>query len=100
MGCQPALPVWKRGLNRRSYTEGEAKYLSDSAEVLSAPHRRVRNLDINTLTHFDKHTSFNTQGKRIIVNVWSSSLLVSCIGLLIKLQRMKMNLLRNGSRAS
>jgi len=89
MGCQPALPVWKRGLNRRSYTEGEAKYLSDSAEVLSAPHRRVRHLDINTLTHFDKHTSFNTQGKRIIVNVWSS-LLVSCIGLLIKLQRMKM----------
>ncbi|KAI2657616.1 Sorting nexin-4 [Labeo rohita] len=40
MGCQPALPVWRRGLNRRSYTEGEAKYLSDSAEVLSAPHRR------------------------------------------------------------
>ncbi len=41
MGCQPALPVWRRGLNRRSYTEGEAKYLSDSAEVLSAHHRRV-----------------------------------------------------------
>lgn len=66
MGCQPALPVWKRGLNRRSYTEGEAKYLSDSAEVLSAPHRRVRQLNFNTLNHFDKHTSFNTQGKWIM----------------------------------
>lgn len=55
MGCQPALPVWKRGLNRRSYTEGEAKYLSDSAEVLSAPHRRVSQLNFNTMTHFDKH---------------------------------------------
>ncbi|XP_059374008.1 uncharacterized protein LOC132110919 [Carassius carassius] len=42
VGCQQALPVWRRrGLNRRSYTEGEAKYLSDSAEVLSAPHRRL-----------------------------------------------------------
>ncbi|XP_052006366.1 uncharacterized protein si:ch211-250c4.3 [Xyrauchen texanus] len=41
VGCQSALPLWRRGLNRRSYTEGDAKYLSDSAEVLSAPHRRA-----------------------------------------------------------
>ncbi|TRY55497.1 hypothetical protein DNTS_004142 [Danionella cerebrum] len=30
---RPPLPIWRRGLNRRSYTEGEAKYLSDSAEL-------------------------------------------------------------------
>ncbi|XP_028845880.1 uncharacterized protein LOC114796132 isoform X2 [Denticeps clupeoides] len=37
---QPTAPVLRRGLNRQSYTEGEARYLSGSTEVLCAPHRR------------------------------------------------------------
>lgn len=39
-GCQP-VPLWRRSLNRRSYTEGEARHLYDSSERLSAPHRRL-----------------------------------------------------------
>ncbi|MCJ8730621.1 hypothetical protein PDJAM_G00186600 [Pangasius djambal] len=41
-GCQQIMPVWRKGFTRRSYTEGEARYLSDSSEVFSAPHRRKR----------------------------------------------------------
>ncbi|XP_026864561.2 uncharacterized protein si:ch211-250c4.3 isoform X2 [Electrophorus electricus] len=44
-GHQLTAPLRRRGLNRRSYTEGEARYLSDSAEGLSATHRRVRHTD-------------------------------------------------------
>lgn len=35
------VPLWRRGLNRRSYTEGEAHFLGDSTEGLSIPQRRV-----------------------------------------------------------
>ncbi|KAJ8014157.1 hypothetical protein DPEC_G00037330 [Dallia pectoralis] len=40
--CQPLVPLWRRGLTRRSYTEGETRsYLFDSTEGLSGPSRRV-----------------------------------------------------------
>ncbi|XP_069030821.1 uncharacterized protein [Embiotoca jacksoni] len=34
------IPVWRRSLNRRSYTEGEVCFLGDSTEGLSIPQRR------------------------------------------------------------
>ncbi|XP_067465380.1 uncharacterized protein si:ch211-250c4.3 [Thunnus thynnus] len=36
-----AVPLWRRGLNRRSYTEGEVHFLGDSTEGLSIPQRRL-----------------------------------------------------------
>ncbi|KAG1950561.1 hypothetical protein F2P79_011025 [Pimephales promelas] len=76
MGCQPALPVWKRGLNRRSYTEGEAKYLSDSAEVLSAPHRRLsENYTWGRVKELVKKTKLRNQSR---LGLSSGSLKRSC----------------------
>ncbi|XP_040905039.1 uncharacterized protein si:ch211-250c4.3 [Toxotes jaculatrix] len=39
-GLTPA-PLWRRGLNRRSYTEGEVCFLRGSTEGLSIPRRRL-----------------------------------------------------------
>ncbi|XP_050981403.1 uncharacterized protein si:ch211-250c4.3 [Labeo rohita] len=76
MGCQPALPVWRRGLNRRSYTEGEAKYLSDSAEVLSAPHRRLsENYTWGRVKELVKKTKLRNQSR---LGLSSGSLKRSC----------------------
>ncbi|RVE74253.1 hypothetical protein OJAV_G00020210 [Oryzias javanicus] len=36
-----SVPRWKRSLNRRSYTEGGAHFLSDSREQVSTPQRRL-----------------------------------------------------------
>ncbi|XP_052429176.1 uncharacterized protein si:ch211-250c4.3 [Carassius gibelio] len=76
MGCQPALPVWRRGLNRRSYTEGEAKYLSDSAEVLSAPHRQLsENYTWGRVKELVKKTKLRNQSR---LGLSSCSLKRSC----------------------
>ncbi|XP_016392733.1 uncharacterized protein LOC107727387 isoform X3 [Sinocyclocheilus rhinocerous] len=76
MGCQPALPVSRRGLNRRSYTEGEAKYLSDSAEVLSAPHRRLsENYSWGRVKELVKKTKLRNQSR---LGLSSGSLKRSC----------------------
>lgn len=75
MGCQP-LPIWRRGLNRRSYTEGEAKYLSDSAEVLSAPHRRLsENYSWGRVKELVKKTKLRNQSR---LGLSSGSLKRSC----------------------
>ncbi|XP_042592326.1 uncharacterized protein si:ch211-250c4.3 [Cyprinus carpio] len=76
MGCQPALPVWRRGLNRRSYTEGEAKYLSDSTEVLSAPHRQLsENYTWGRVKELVKKTKLRNQSR---LGLSSCSLKRSC----------------------
>ncbi|KAI7806053.1 uncharacterized protein si:ch211-250c4.3 [Triplophysa rosa] len=73
MGCQP---LWRRGLNRRSYTEGEAKYLSDSAEVLSAPHRRLsENYTWGRVKELVKKTKLRNQSR---LGLSSVSLKRSC----------------------
>ncbi|XP_051946049.1 uncharacterized protein LOC127617919 isoform X2 [Xyrauchen texanus] len=74
--CQSALPSWKRDLNRRSYTEGEAKFLSDSAEVLSAPHRRLsENYTWGRVKELVKMTKLRNQSR---LGLSSSSLKRSC----------------------
>ncbi|XP_069045178.1 uncharacterized protein [Lepisosteus oculatus] len=42
-GNNPPVPLLRKGLNRRSYTEGEGRYLCDSTEGLAAPFRRNEN---------------------------------------------------------
>ncbi|XP_062851238.1 uncharacterized protein si:ch211-250c4.3 [Trichomycterus rosablanca] len=41
--CQSTGTLRRRGFTRRSYAEGESRYLSDSSEILSSPHRRSEN---------------------------------------------------------
>ncbi|XP_034754077.1 uncharacterized protein si:ch211-250c4.3 [Etheostoma cragini] len=36
------VPLWGKGLNRRSYTEGEDRFLGDSTDGLSTPQRMLR----------------------------------------------------------
>ncbi|KAI4874247.1 hypothetical protein NFI96_007732 [Prochilodus magdalenae] len=74
-GCQSVVPMWRRGLNRRSYTEGEARYLSDSAEVLSAPHRRIENYTWGRVKELVKKTRLKNQSR---LGLSSGSLKRSC----------------------
>ncbi|XP_062375855.1 uncharacterized protein si:ch211-250c4.3 isoform X2 [Sardina pilchardus] len=72
----PNIPLWRRGLNRRSYTEGEARYLGDSAEVLSAPHRRLsENYTWGKVKELVKKTKLRNQNR---LGLSSSSLKNSC----------------------
>ncbi|XP_063047701.1 uncharacterized protein si:ch211-250c4.3 isoform X2 [Engraulis encrasicolus] len=73
---QPSVPLWRRGLNRRSYTEGEARYLGDSAEVLCAPHRRLsENYTWGKVKELVKKTKLRNQSR---LGLSSSSLKNSC----------------------
>lgn len=73
---QPTIPLWRRGLNRRSYTEGEARYLGDSAEVLSAPHRRLSdNYTWGKVKELVKKTKLRNHSR---LGLSSSSLKHSC----------------------
>ncbi|XP_017580056.1 uncharacterized protein si:ch211-250c4.3 [Pygocentrus nattereri] len=74
-GCQSVVPMWRRGLNRRSYTEGEARYLSDSAEALSAPHRRLENYTWGRVKDLVKKTRLRNQSR---LGLSSGSLKRSC----------------------
>ncbi|XP_066535461.1 uncharacterized protein si:ch211-250c4.3 isoform X2 [Hoplias malabaricus] len=74
-GCQSVVPVWRRGMNRRSYTEGEARYLSDSAEVLSSPHRRAESYTWGRVKDLVKKTRLRNQSR---LGLSSGSLKRSC----------------------
>ncbi|XP_072534062.1 uncharacterized protein [Salminus brasiliensis] len=73
--CQSVVPMWRRGLNRRSYTEGETRYLSGSAEVLSASHRRVESYTWGRVKELVKKTRLRNQSR---LGLSSSSLKRSC----------------------
>lgn len=74
-GCQQILPVWRKGFTRRSYTEGEARYLSDSSEVLSAPHRRPENYAWGRVKELVKKSKLRNQSR---LGLSSSSFKRSC----------------------
>ncbi|KAI1894382.1 hypothetical protein AGOR_G00115240 [Albula goreensis] len=75
-GCYPVVPLWRKGLNRRSYTEGEARYLCDSTEALSAPHRRLsENYTWGRVKELVKKTRLKNQSR---LGLSSSSLKRSC----------------------
>ncbi|KAK3573018.1 hypothetical protein QTP86_012240 [Hemibagrus guttatus] len=63
-GCQQIMPVWRKGFNRRSYAEGEARYLSDSSEVLSAPHRRPENYTWGRVKELVKKSKLRNQSRQ------------------------------------
>ncbi|XP_064172867.1 uncharacterized protein si:ch211-250c4.3 isoform X1 [Anguilla rostrata] len=75
-GCHPVVPLWRKGLNRRSYTEGEARYLSDSTEALSVPHRRLsENYTWGRVKELVKKTRLKNQNR---LGLTSNSLKRSC----------------------
>ncbi|KAJ8418278.1 hypothetical protein AAFF_G00139870 [Aldrovandia affinis] len=75
-GCHPTVPLWRKGLNRRSYTEGEARYLCDSMEALSTPHRRLsENYTWGRVKELVKKTKLKNQSR---LGLSSSSLKRSC----------------------
>ncbi|XP_046884908.1 uncharacterized protein si:ch211-250c4.3 isoform X1 [Hypomesus transpacificus] len=77
-GCQSlgSVPLWRRGLNRRSYTEGEARYLCDSSERLSAPHRRQsENYTWGRVKDLVKKSKLRNQSR---LSLTSTSLKMSC----------------------
>ncbi|XP_071235502.1 uncharacterized protein [Salvelinus alpinus] len=76
-GCQPLVPLCRRGLNRRSYTEGETRsYLFDSTEGLSAPHRRLsENYTWGKVKDLVKKTKLRNQSR---LGQTSTSLKRSC----------------------
>ncbi|XP_060728420.1 uncharacterized protein si:ch211-250c4.3 [Tachysurus vachellii] len=74
-GCQQFMPVWRKGFNRRSYAEGEARYLSDSSEVLSAPHRRPENYTWGRVKELVKKSKLRNQSR---LGLSSSSFKRSC----------------------
>ncbi|KAJ8248521.1 hypothetical protein GJAV_G00242910 [Gymnothorax javanicus] len=75
-GCHPVVPLRRKGLNRRSYTEGETRYLGDSTEALSAPHRRMsENYTWGRVKELVKKTRLRNQSR---MGLTSSSLKRSC----------------------
>ncbi|TSK22806.1 hypothetical protein Baya_2164 [Bagarius yarrelli] len=73
--CQQIMPVWRKGFTRRSYAEGEARYLSNSSEALSAPHRRPENYAWGRVKDLVKKSKLKNQSK---LELSSSSFKRSC----------------------
>ncbi|XP_061084135.1 uncharacterized protein si:ch211-250c4.3 isoform X1 [Conger conger] len=75
-GCHPAVSLSRKGLNRRSYAEGEARYLCDSTEALSVPHRRLsENYTWGRVKELVKKTKLKNQSR---LGLTSNSLKRSC----------------------
>ncbi|XP_076830930.1 uncharacterized protein LOC143476574 isoform X2 [Brachyhypopomus gauderio] len=74
-GCQLTAPLRRRALNRRSYVEGETRYLSDSAETLSATHRRQESHTWGRMKELVKKTRLRNPGR---LGLSSGSLKRSC----------------------
>uniref|UniRef100_UPI0037E7FF37 uncharacterized protein n=1 Tax=Semicossyphus pulcher TaxID=241346 RepID=UPI0037E7FF37 len=69
------VPLWRRGLNRRSYTEGEARF-RDSTEGLSFSHRRLsENYTWGRVKDLVRKTKLRNQGR---LGLTSTSLKMSC----------------------
>ncbi|KAM4614957.1 uncharacterized protein ACJ7VT_010184 [Polymixia lowei] len=76
--CQPLapVPIWRRGLYRRSYTEGETRFLCDGSEGLSTPNRRSsENYTWGRVKDLVKKTKLRNQSR---LGLTSNSLKMSC----------------------
>ncbi|XP_054456464.1 uncharacterized protein si:ch211-250c4.3 [Anoplopoma fimbria] len=70
------VPLWRRGLNRRSYTEGEVSFLGDSTEGLSIPQRRLsENYTWGRVKDLVRKTKTRNQSR---LGLTSASLKMSC----------------------
>ncbi|XP_066549673.1 uncharacterized protein LOC136716089 [Amia ocellicauda] len=74
-GSHPLVPLLRKGLNRRSYTEGEGRYLCDSMEGLAAPFRRNENHPWGRVKELVKKTRLRNQSR---LGLSSSALKRSC----------------------
>ncbi|XP_020482390.2 uncharacterized protein si:ch211-250c4.3 [Labrus bergylta] len=69
------VPLWRRSLNRRSYTEGEVRF-RDSTEGLSIPHRRLsENYTWGRVKDLVRKTKMRNQSR---LGLTSTSLKMSC----------------------
>ncbi|XP_034537294.1 uncharacterized protein si:ch211-250c4.3 isoform X2 [Notolabrus celidotus] len=69
------VPLWRRSLNRRSYTEGEVRF-RDSTEGLSIPHRRLsENYTWGRVKDLVRRTKLRNQSR---LGLTSPSLKMSC----------------------
>ncbi|KAK9542016.1 hypothetical protein VZT92_002019 [Zoarces viviparus] len=70
------IPLWRRGLYRRSYTEGEVPFLGDSTEYLSIPQRRLsENYTWGRVKDLVRKTKTRNQSR---LGLTSASLKMSC----------------------
>ncbi|KAF7667865.1 hypothetical protein LDENG_00040750 [Lucifuga dentata] len=70
------VPLWRRGLNRRSYTEGEVRLLGDSTEGISMPQRRLsENYTWGRVKDLVRKTKLRNQSR---LGLTSTSLKMSC----------------------
>ncbi|XP_073338438.1 uncharacterized protein [Pagrus major] len=70
------VPLWRRGLNRRSYTEGEVCFLRDSTEGLSIPqHRLGENYTWGHVKDLVRKTKLRNQSR---LGLTSTSMKMSC----------------------
>ncbi|XP_034408067.1 uncharacterized protein si:ch211-250c4.3 [Cyclopterus lumpus] len=70
------VPLWRRGLYRRSYTEGEVPFLGDSTEHLSIPQRRLsENYTWGRVKDLVRKTKMRNQSR---LGLTSHSLKMSC----------------------
>ncbi|KAM7384988.1 hypothetical protein PAMP_001092 [Pampus punctatissimus] len=71
-----SIPLWRRSLNRRSYTEGEVRFLGDSTEGLSIPPRRLsENYSWGRVKDLVKKNKLRNQSR---LGLSSTSLKMSC----------------------
>lgn len=73
--CLSTVPLRRRGFTRRSYTEGEARYLSDSSEILSSPQRRLENYTWGRVKDLVRKSKLRNQSR---LGLSSSSFKRSC----------------------
>ncbi|KAM9345086.1 uncharacterized protein ABDE67_013981 [Symphorus nematophorus] len=70
------VPLWRRSLNRRSYTEGEVRFLGDSTEGLAIPQRRLsENYTWGRVKDLVRKTKLRNQSR---LGLTSTSLKMSC----------------------
>ncbi|XP_039995925.1 uncharacterized protein si:ch211-250c4.3 isoform X4 [Xiphias gladius] len=70
------FPLWRRGLNRKSYTEGEICFLGDSTEGLSIPQGRLsENYTWGRVKDLVRKTKLRNQSR---LGLSSASLKMSC----------------------
>ncbi|XP_008304202.1 uncharacterized protein LOC103375668, partial [Stegastes partitus] len=70
------IPLWRRNLNRRSYTEEEVRFFGDSTERLSIPQPRLsENYTPSRIKDLTRKTKWRNQGR---LDLTSASLKMSC----------------------
>ncbi|KAF1376154.1 hypothetical protein PFLUV_G00227780 [Perca fluviatilis] len=70
------VPLWRKGLNRRSYTEGEARFLGDSTEGLTSPQRMLsENCTWGRVKDLVRKSKLRNQSR---LGLTSTSLKMSC----------------------